>query len=341
MTTTTQAQGSNPGLTQTMQLFYDRVFLTRAMIELRHDFGAQVRPVPMNAGKSIVWTRFTPLAIVTAALSEGANPTATDMSGTNVSATLAEYGAYTLVSSLYSMTSIETGLKEHIEVHGQNAGESIDQLIRTELQTNAATSVTAPVVASATAAGVQFPSGAAVVSTFSTVHTTDTLTGLEIRRAVRTLKANKAQKFDSGLYRGIISSQVAMDLMGNSEWLDAHRYTTSDAIERGVVGKLHGVEFVETNNGFFYNSGGFSTSAANVANIYFSFIFGKNAYGVVNLASITAPKVYVKNPGGNSTDNPLDLFSTVGWKMPFAVKTLNATWIVPIVTGATDQTHAG
>ncbi len=50
MATTTAAQGSNPGLTQTMQIYYDRVFLTRAMIELRHDFGAQVRPVPMNAG---------------------------------------------------------------------------------------------------------------------------------------------------------------------------------------------------------------------------------------------------------------------------------------------------
>lgn len=305
------------------------MFLTRAMIELRHDFGAQVRPVPMNSGKSIVWTRFTPLAIVTAALSEGANPSATDMTGTNVSATLAEYGAYTTVSSLYSMTSIETGLKEHIEVHGQNAGESIDQLIRAELSS------------AATAALAQFPSGAAVASNFSNVHTTDTLTGLEIRRAVRTLKANKAQKFDGGLYRGIIASQVAMDLMGNSEWLDAHRYTTSDAIERGVVGKLHGVEFVETNNGYYLTSGGFSTSATNVANVYFSFIFGKNAYGVVNLSSISAPKVYVKNPSGNSTDNPLDLFSTVGWKMPFACKTLNANWIVAVATGATDQTHAG
>ncbi len=328
MSTTTAAQGANPGLSQTMQLFYDRVFLTRAMVELRHDFGAQVRPVPMNAGKSIVWTRFTPLSIVTAALSEGANPTATDMTATNVSATLSEYGAYTTVSSLYSMTSIETGLKEHIEVHGQNAGESIDQLIRAELATNA------------TAALAQFPSGAAAVSSFSTIHSTDTLTGLEIRRAVRTLKNAKAQKFDNGLYRGILGPYVAMDLMGNSEWLDAHRYTTSDAIERGVVGKLHGVEFVESNNQYVVLSTGFSTSATNVADTYVTFIFGKNAYGVVNLASITAPKVYVKNPSGNSTDNPLDLFSTVGWKMPFAVKTLNTAWIVGIATGATDATRA-
>jgi len=301
------------------------------MIELRHDFGAQVRPVPMNAGKSIVWTRFTPLALVTSALTEATNPSATDMTATNVSTTLAEYGAYTTVSSLYSMTSIETGLKEHIEVHGQNAGESIDQLIRNELASNFWTG---------TAVGTgkyQFPSGATVASTFSTIHTTDTLTGLEIRRAVRTLKEQKAQKFDNGLYRGIIGPATAMDLMGNSEWLDAHRYTTSDAIERGVVGKLHGVEFVESNNQYYVLTGGFSTSATNIANVYLNFVFGKNAYGVVNLASITAPKVYVKNPSGNSTDNPLDLFSTVGWKMPFACKTLNSNWIVGIATGATDK----
>lgn len=315
---------STTGLTATMQLFYDRVFLTRAMVELRHDFGAQVRPVPMNSGKSIVWTRFTPLAVVTTALSEATNPSETAMTATNVSATLAEYGAFTYVSSLYSMTSIETGLKEHIEVHGQNAGESIDQLIRTELATKAV------------AASAQFASGATVASTFSTVHTTDILTGLEIRRAVRTLKGNKAQKFDNGLYRGIIGPYTAMDLMGNSEWLDAHRYTTSDAIERGVVGKLHGVEFVESNNSYSVASGGFSTSTANIADVHFAFIFGKNAYGTVNLASISAPKVYVKNPSGNSTDNPLDLFSTVGWKMPFAVKLLNSTWIVAIAVGATD-----
>ena len=312
---------STTGLTAPMQLFYDRVFLTRAMVELRHDFGAQVRPLPMNAGKSIVWTRFTPLALVSTALSEATNPTATDMTAANVSATLAEYGAFTTVSSLYSMTSIETGLQEHIEVHGQNAGESIDQLIRTEL------------LAGATA---QYPSGDAV-NNISGIHTTDTLTGLEIRRAVRTLKNNKAQKFDNGLYRGIIGPYTAMDLMGNSEWLDAHRYTTSDSIDRGVVGKLHGVEFVETNNQHFTLTGGFSSSATNIANVWSNFVFGKNAYGVVNLASISAPKVYVKNPSGNSTDNPLDLFSTVGWKMPFAVKTLNANWLINIRTGATDS----
>lgn len=318
MATTTFAQGANPGLTPPMQIYYDRVFLERAKLELRFDFGADTKQIPMNSGKQVNFTRFTPLALVTTALSEATNPTAVDMSATTVSAVLADYGNYTTVGSLYSMTSIEIGLAEHVSVHGQNAGESIDNLIRAELQTNG----TGLTVSTATF--------------LTTVHTTDTLTGLEIRRVVKTLKLNKAPKFPGGLYRAVITPYAAMDLMGNSEWLDAHRYTTSDALERGVVGKLAGVEFVESNNPNSYTaSAGFSTALNNVAGLVVTTFFGAHGYGVINLGSITAPKVYVKNPGANSTDNPLDMFSTVGWKMPFAVKVLNQTWVIALTTGAT------
>ena len=247
------------------------------------------------------------------------------MTATQVSATLAEYGNVTNVSSLFSMTQIDVDLKEHIEVHGQNAGESIDVLIRNEL---------------ASGATQQLPAGVSEVSSTSGIHLTDVMSGLEIRKAVRTLKLNKAQRFESGLYRGIIGPASSYDLFGNSEWLDAHRYTTSDAIERGVVGKLHGVEFVETNNQYIAISGGFSASTTSVANVYSTFVFGKNAYGVVNLGSITAPTVIVKNPGPNDTSNPLNMFSTVGWKMPFAVKTLNSNWVIAIKTSTAGATTA-
>lgn len=304
------------------QVFYDKVFLDRAKIELRHDFGAQLRSVPMNSGTVVRFTRFSPLALVTAALSEATNPTEVAMTATNVSATIAEYGNVTQVGSLFSMTQIDVGLEEHVEVHGQNAGESIDRLIRQELFSGA----TAQIVSGATLA--------------TDIMTSDVFSGVEIRKAVRTLKKNKAQKFENGYYRGIIGPDTAYDLFGDSEWLDAHRYTTSDALERGVVGKLHGVEFVETNNQHIDTSAGLSGSpvtatSAGVVAVYSNFIFGKNAYGIINLGSITTPSVIVKNPGPNDTSNPLNMFSTVGWKMPFAVKTLNSDWIINVKTGAT------
>jgi N4-gp56 family major capsid protein len=306
-----------------VQVYYDKVFLDRAKIELRHDFGAQVKNVPLNSGAVVRWTRFSPLAVITSSLSEATNPAEVAMTATQVSATLAEYGNVTNVSSLFSMTQIDVDLKEHIEVHGQNAGESIDQLIRTELHAGSTALIVAGTLGNPAAANI------------SDIHQTDIFTGAAVRQAVRTLKLAKAQRFESGLFRGIIGPANSYDLFGNSEWLDAHRYTTSDAIERGVVGKLHGVEFVETNNQYVALSGGFSgtpvtAASAGVANVYSTFIFGKNAYGVINLGSITAPTVIVKNPGPNDTSNPLNMFSTVGWKMPFATKTLNSTWLVEI-----------
>lgn len=309
------------GLSNLMSTFYDKVFLERAKNELRYDFGATVKKAALNQGKSIIFNRLTPLALVTAALTEATNPAEVAMTSTQVTATLAEYGTYTTIGSLFKMTSIDEDLKEHVEVHGQNAGESIDNLLRIELSANG----TRQIVNTAT-----------VATTTSTVHASDVITGLEIRRAVRTLKLAKAPRFPGALYRGIIGPQVAMDLFGASEWLDAHRYTSSEAIERGVIGKLHGVEFVESNNPTVTLSGGFSTSTTDVANTYETYVFGRGGYAMVSLDSFSAPKIYVKNPGAGDTSNPLDLWSTVGWKMPFAAKTLNASWIIKIITGATN-----
>ena len=313
------------GLSNLMSTFYDKVFLERAKNELRYDFGATVKRAALNQGKSIIFNRLTPLALITAALTEATNPAEVAMTSTQVTATLAEYGTYTTIGTLFKMTSIDDDLKEHVEVHGQNAGESIDNLLRIELSGFGTR---------------QLVNTATVASTTSTVHASDVITGLEIRRAVRTLKLNKAPRFPGALYRGIIGPQVAMDLFGASEWLDAHRYTTSDAIERGVIGKLHGVEFVESNNPTVTLSGGFSTSTTDVANTYETYVFGRGGYAMVSLDSFSAPKIYVKNPGAGDTSNPLDLWSTVGWKMPFAAKGLNANWIIKIITGATNGNSA-
>jgi N4-gp56 family major capsid protein len=295
------------GLTQTMSTYYDKVFLERAKSELRHDFGAQVKNHKLNMGKVVRFTRFTPLALATTALTEGTDPSAVDMTGTNVDATLTEYGNYTIVSSLFSATSIDDNLEEHVDVHGTNAGETIDAIVRNVLSAGATAQIAAGKALTAVAA-------------------TDTLTGLEIRKAVRTLKQNKAKRFANGFYRGIIQPFQSMDLMGNSEWLSAYQYTSpdSDMIKKGVVGRIHGVEFVETNQG--------STEASTVT-IYHTFIFGQNAYGVVRLESMTEPKVYIGQ--GVTANNPLNMRSTVGWRMPFTAVVLNANWVINCKTGAT------
>lgn len=294
-----------------MQLFYDKTFLERAMAELVYDYGADRKPLKKNSGKSIVWNRFTPLAVATTALTEASfvtDLTAVDMTSTIVSATVADYGNYTRVGSLFNLTSIDVDLKEHVEVHGQNAGETIDTLISAQLSANTTVQL------------------ANAKSALTDLAATDTLDGAEIRKAVRTLKTNKGKRWPDGFYRGIVQPFTSYDLMGDTEWLDASRYTdTSKTIQPGLLGKLHGVQFVETNLGV--TEGSSPTK-------YHNYICAHHGYGTVDLQG-GERKIYVKMPNESSTENPLDLYSTVGWKQAFAAKVLNANWVVVVKTGAT------
>lgn len=298
---------SSSTLSGLMQIFYDKVFLDRAEMSLSYDYGSQKKTMPKNSGKTIYFNRFSPLAVATTALTENTNPSGVDMSSTVVSATIAEYGNYTRVSSLFEMTSLDEGLKEHVEVMAQNAGETLDTLIAAELSANATAQIVSGKVLTAVAA-------------------TDTLTGAEIRKAVRTLKKNKAKTFDDGLFRAIIPVSASYDLRGNSEWLNANTYVNVDLYKNGQVGVLHGVRFVETNNEVY---------EASTVNVYHTYVFGKNAYGTLNLAGQPEKRIIVKNPGMSDTSNPLDMYSTIGWKSYFVAKVLNSSWVIAIKTGVT------
>lgn len=61
------------GLTQEMSVYYEKVFLARAEYEYIFNQGAQMRTQPSNEGKQINFTRHTPLATATTALTEGIN----------------------------------------------------------------------------------------------------------------------------------------------------------------------------------------------------------------------------------------------------------------------------
>lgn len=305
------------GLTQLMQTYYSKRFLARAEAMTVLDWGAQKRPMPANNGKVVFFNRFTPLAVATTPLTEAANPAGSDMTSSIVSATVAEYGDYVKVGSLFNLTSIDTGLTEHTDVMGQQAAETVDTLIAAELS------------AGATA---QLAGGKAALSS---VAVTDILTGAEIRKARRTLIANKAMKFEDGYFHGFINPHSEYDLFGNTEYQYAARiYSDANEFRQGITAPLHGVRFKLSNNMTEETNAGASS-----ADIQHNYIFGREAYGIVDIASGSAPSMYVKTPGAQSTDNPLNMFTTIGWKLSaFAVKTLNANWIINVKTGATDQT---
>lgn len=300
-------------LSQLMQTYYDRLFIDTAKHWLVHEEGAQKRPLPGGEGKQVYFQRYTPLALATSALTEGSNPTSVNLSATNVSVVVSEFGNYTRISKLLKLTAVDSRMKGAVEIMGQNAGETRDQLVRDK----ALVGGTAQLAASSAA--------------LTDVGITDTLSAAEIRKAVRTLKANKAMRYDDGYFIGKTSPYASYDLMGDSVWVNAHTYKDGTELYKGELGRLHGVRFLETTNWKETANGG--TSSADIIHTY---VHGKNAIGVTDLEG-DAKKIYVKVPGEQDTSNPLDRYYTVGWAMSFAPKQLVSTWVIEIKSGATDQ----
>ena len=113
--------------------YYEKVFLARAEYEHILKEGAQIRTHPTNEGRTVNFTRYDPLTIITDPLGEASNPVACAITACTISMTLSEYGLTVNTSRMLSLVSIDANMKEKVELVGQNMGETLNRLIRTEL----------------------------------------------------------------------------------------------------------------------------------------------------------------------------------------------------------------
>jgi N4-gp56 family major capsid protein len=298
------------GLTQEMSIYYEKTFLARAEYEYIFSQGAQMRTQPANSGKTVNFTRHTPLATATAALTEGVNPSEVNLTATTVAATLAEYGTTVKISKFLSQTSIDDNNKEKIEVVGQNMGETLDELTRNELFTGAT---------------VQFAGAKAALTDLSA---SNTLTVAEIRKAVRTLKVNKARRYQENGKSWILKGGpfTTYDLTTDSTFLSADIYSNgAEKLYRGELGTILGARVIESPN---------QKSESSTVTVYSNFIHGSDAFGTINLEG-DKPQMYIIPNTKIDSGNPAGRFSLVSWAANTTNKTLNSSWLINIKTGVT------
>lgn len=298
------------GISQEVATYYEKKFLERAEYEYIFEQGAQKRNLPANSGKTVVFTRHTPLATATTALTEGVNPAEVALTAANVSATIAEYGTTVKISRFLTLVGIDAGNAEKIEVVGQNMGETLDEIARNELFTGAT---------------VAYAGGKAALST---VAASDTMSVAEIQKVVRTLKKNKARRYQDRVapWLGKLSPDTAFDLMRDEDFINADVYDNgATKMYRGELGKIAGVRLIESPN---------AKTESSSATVYSNFIHGDHAFGAINLAE-DKPKLYIIPHTKIDSNNPAGRFSTVSWAGSYVVKTLNSSWLINLKTGAT------
>ena len=315
----TQTTTNTASTTYLNKTYIDRELLAFARTQFKHAKFGQKRPIPKNNGKYVEfrrWELFDPNDAI-GGLTEGVTPTSQDLGQTRVEASVKQYGAFVEISDLLDMTSIDDAMEDSVELLGEQLGTVLEWVTR-----------------DAMCAGnsVQYANGK---TSRATVAQADKLTVNEIRKAVRTLKKNKARQFNSSddgksrrpHYICICSPDATYDLQSDTLWQDVSKYSNAEQIYSGEIGRLFGVVFVESTEAKVFEDAG-----ADSADVHATLIFGKEAYGTIDIGSTGGVRSIIK-PFGHGED-PLDQRATVGAKIAaYTAKVLNDNWIIRIEHG--------
>ena len=303
-------------LTAEMQIFYDSKFLETADLVRKYDVLATKKTIPKNTGITVQFVRTTHFPVITTALTEGTNPTAVGFSAANVTATVAEWGYGTKISSLFSLSTIDSGLTQKVKELGYHAGLTLDTELRRVI------------VAGATK---QYAGGK---SNITDVNSSDTFSATELRKAFKTLFENAAPTFPNGMYRAVVTPTGRYQLQGDTSsanWVSvnyANSPENADLLKKGVIGQLMGFDIIPTNNGYSATDTG--ASALSVG--YREILAGQNAVAEVDIAGQGGNYIIRKDSGNQDTSNPLNMYSTLAWKVDaYAAVVLNANWIIQCI----------
>lgn len=311
------AYGEN-GLSPEMKTYYSKYLIDNAEPALVHAQFGQKRPIPKNGGKVIEFRKYDPLPTLTQPLTEGVTPKGQNLNVKTITSEVKQYGGYVELSDILMLTAIDNNLVEATKLLGDQAGRTLDTIIREVL---------------AGGTNVQFAEGQ--------VDSRDALTGGNadgnhyltvdaVRQAVRTLKRQNAKTID-GSYVGIVHPDIAYDLMSDPKWINVKSYSDPEGIYEGEIGKIENVRFVETTEAKIFEGEG-----ANGRNVYSTLILGENAYGVTDIEG-GGLKHIVKQLGSAGTADPLNQRATAGWSATEAAVRLVEQYMVRIETAASAE----
>ena len=228
------ATGEAVGLSEQMQAYYSAFLIDNAEPALIYDRFAQKVTIPKGHGKTIQFRKYNPLPTLKDAIKEGVTPTGQRIDMATVNATLAQYGGYIELSDLLLMTAVDNNLVMATKLLGAQAGRTLDAITR-------------EVVCGGT--NVQYGEGQVSARHLIVGNEGDEdncyLTVNAIRRAVRTLKNQNAEKIN-GSYVAIIHPDCAYDLMNDPNWKFPNQYANPENIFEGEIGKIEGVRFIES-----------------------------------------------------------------------------------------------
>jgi N4-gp56 family major capsid protein len=304
LTTTTQI---DPGV----NTFYDRVLLKRALPLLVHDKFGQVRNIPAKSGTTVKFRRYSSLTAATTPLSEGVTPAGKQLSKTDLTATVSQYGDFVHVTDVVDLTVEDSTLTEAASLLGEQMGLTLDTLTRDIL------CACASIYSCASGTNSKTPTNITKTDIDVVVKT---LLGANAKMIAEVLKATSG--VGTTPVRPAFWAVAHTDLIDTIEtctgFLHHANYPAQNDVQEGEWGSVGNVRFLVSTN---------ADRTTGCPGVYRIPVIGRDAYGISRIEQGTAKNI-VKGYGSGGTSDPLDQRTTSGWKCWHVARILNDSFML-------------
>lgn len=263
----------------------------------------------------------------------------TDCNHDTATATLVEYISSKRRSDIRDATELFDFHDQATKDINTEFSEKMDDVVRDVMN------------ASGTGFSIRRAGQAASFSALNTATSASTATMVDMLANVTYLRTKKAIPFDDmGCFVCVMAPQVQFDLMksvsqSNVTWFDTNKYENASKLFKAELGKVFGARFVLSTNPYvatgsgtagdeFVFTGENNPQGATVPDggtvagsaIYSSYMFGKESFGIPDLAGMGSfkPTMYVVDKPDSA--NPALQHKTISGKAYYTSLVLKNTW---------------
>lgn len=151
------------------------------------------------------------------------------------------------------------------------------------------------------------------------------------------LQINRAPLMDGRNYAAVLGPQVSRDLMRDTDWLEAKKYSDVKDLYNGEIGSLYGVRFVQhtvpfvatgsvtdTDRFIYSTTGGNGTGTGK--NIYATLFLGAESFGVPALSGENPAEPDIVVASGADKADPFNQLTTLAVKTYWTALRVNCNW---------------
>lgn len=302
LTTTTQVDDA-------VGIFYHRALLKRAQPYLVYTKFAQIGDIDAGSGTLAKWRRFEAAPLATTKLSEGQTPPGRLLAKTDLTARIAFYGDFVHITDVVDLTVSDKIKTEATLINADQAGQTLDALMRDILMA---------------CASVSNASGGSNGKTPTEPGAADVTAVHKILRAANARYITRVQTASDGVgtapvrpaYWGICHTDLEDAWEAVTGFKSTSEYPTQQTVLEAEIGGVKNLRLLSSTQGH--------KDTTTTPDTYKTAVVAQDAYGITRISTMTLRTIIrdFRLAGG-----PLEQSMTIGWKASFGGRILNDSFM--------------